>query len=258
MSVLSTMPGAKTVPGELLPALWGPFFENAIVKLGRLNASVPVALYFNPLLDVALFTLWRRQGDAYVVHKARVLPGERLDGPGGSISLFPAWIATKSSPPATLARVVAERLERFGRRHPADAQAPGRAMSTFADAAANGRDAMARLAWNAAQRSVWADAGLAWLDATLRKVEGALNSGDTASLTAAAPETDAGTAAALAQLPRGFVERLSLDMVLGAAENGRLLVGSIPEEGGVYVLAACRMVDGVCELRRFALLSVTE
>jgi len=146
----------------------------------------------------------------------------------------------------------------FGRHHPAEAQAPGRAMSTFADAAANAREAMARLSWNATQRSVWVDTGLPWLDAMLNKVEGALSSGDTASLTAAAPETDAGTAAALAQMPRGFVERLSLDMVLGAAENGRLLVGSIPEEGGVYVLAACQMVDGVCELRRFALLSVTE
>lgn len=258
MSVLSTVPGAKAVPGELLPALWRPFFENAIVKLGRLNAPVPVALYFNPLLDVAVFTLWRRQGDAYVVHRVRVLPGERLDGPGAPVSLFPAWIATKSSPPAALARITAERLERFGRRHPAAAQAPGLAMSTFADAAANARDAMARLAWNTAQRSVWTDAGLPWLGAMLSKVEDALNSGDAASLTAVAPETDAGTAAALAQLPRSFVERLSLDMVLGAAENGHILVGSVPEEGGVYIFAACRMADGVCELRRFALLSVTE
>ena len=258
MSVLSTMPGAKTVPGELLPALWGPFFENAIVKLGRLNASVPVALYLNPLLDVALFTLWRRQGNAYVVHKARLLPGERLDGPGGPVSLLPTWIATESSPPAALARITAERLERFGKRHPAEAQAPGRAMSTFADAAANAREAMARLAWNAAQRSVWVDAGLPWLDATLNKVEGALNSGDAASLITHALETDAKTAAALAQLPRDFVDRLSLDMVLGATKNGRLLVGSVPEEGGVYVFAACQLADGVCELRRLALLSVTE
>ena len=259
MSVLSTMPGAKAVPAELMPALWVPFFENATVKIGRLNASVPVALYFNPLLDVALFTLWRRQGDAYVVHRARVLPGERLDEPGGPVSLFPAWIATKSSPPAALARITTERLERFSRRHPAEAQeAPGRAMSTFADAAAHARNAVARLAWNAAQRSVWTDAGLPWLGATLSRIEGALSSGDAASLAAVAPETDAGTAAALAQLPRGFVERLSLDMVLGAAENGRLLVGSVPEEGGVYVFAACQMADGVCELRRFALLSVIE
>ena len=258
MSILSTMPGAKTVPGELLPALWGPFFENAIVKLGRLKASVPAALYFNPLLDVGLFTLWRQQGDTYVVYRARVLPGERLDGLRGPVSLLPEWIATKSSPTAALARITAERLERFGRRHPAETQAPGRAISTFADAAANARDAMARLAWNTAQRSVWTDAKLQWLGAILNKIEDALDSGDAASLTAIAPETDAGTAAALAQLPRGFVERLSLDMVLGAAENDHLLVGSIPEEGGVYVFAACRMADGDCELRRFALLSVTE
>ena len=258
LSVLSAMPGVAAVPGEVQPVLWGLFFENAIVKLGRLKAPAPVALYFNPLLDVALFTLWRRQGDAYVVHTARVLPGERLDGSGGPVSLFPAWIAAESSPTAALARIAGERLERFGRRHPAEARAPGRTMSTFADAAANARNALARLAWNAAQRSVWTDAGLPWLGATLSRIEDALNSGDAASLAAVAPETDAGTAAALAQLPRGFVDRLSLDMVLGAAENGRLLVGSVPEEGGVYVFAACQMADGGCELRRLALLSVAE
>ena len=258
MSVLSAMPGAATVSGAVLPALWGPFFENTVVRLGRLNASVPVALYLNPLLDVALFTLWQRQGDSYVVHRARVLPGERLDGTRGSVSLFPAWIATKSPPTPALVRIAAQRLEQFGRRHPVEARAPGRAMSTFATAAANARAAMARLAWNTAQRSTWTDERLPWLTATLSRIENALNSGDAASLTALAPETDAGTAAALVQLPRGFVERLSLDMVLGAAGNGRLLVGSIPEEGGVYVFAACRMADGVCELRRLALLSVTE
>ena len=42
----------------------GSFFENAMVKVGRLNATVPVVLYYNPLLDVALFTLWLRQGNA--------------------------------------------------------------------------------------------------------------------------------------------------------------------------------------------------
>lgn len=258
LSVLSAMPGAATVPGEVLPALWAPFFENAIVRLGRLNASVPAALYYNPLLDVALFTLWRRQGDAYVVQRARMLPGERLNEPGGSVSLIPAWIATKSSPPAALARITAERLEQFGRHHPAETRGPGRAMSKFAEAAANARDAMARLAWNAAQRSAWTETGLPWLATTLGRIEEALNAGDAASLIVLAPETDAGTAAALVELPRGFVERLSLDMVLGAAANGRLLVGSIHEEGGVYIFAACRMADSVCELRRLALLSVIE
>ena len=248
----------RRFPAKSCPRCGGPFFENAVVKLGRLNASIPVALYFNPLLDVALFTLWRRQGDAYVVHRARVLPGERLDGPGGPVSLFPAWIATKSPPPTAMARTTAQRLERFAMRHPAEAQLPGGTMSTFADAAENARDGLARLAWNAAQRSAWADEGLPWLAATLSRIDDALNTGEGASLTALALETDAGTAAALAQLPRGFVERLSLDMVVGAAENSRLIVGSVPEEGGVYIFAACRMTDGACELRRLALLSVTD
>ena len=42
-------------------ALWRPFFANAVVALGRLPSSAPVALYYNPLLDVAVATLWEKQ-----------------------------------------------------------------------------------------------------------------------------------------------------------------------------------------------------
>ena len=47
----SMIPGSA--PVDVLPGLWHSFFENAIVKLGRLRAPVPVALYYNPLLDIA-------------------------------------------------------------------------------------------------------------------------------------------------------------------------------------------------------------
>ena len=58
--VLVAMPGAGVAgDAESLSVLWRPFFANAIVKLGRLRSPAPVALYYNPLLDVAVFTLNR-------------------------------------------------------------------------------------------------------------------------------------------------------------------------------------------------------
>ena len=92
--VLAEMPGAGRVGGEdRLGVLWAPFFDNAIVKLGRLHAPVPVALYYNPLLDVALLTLWERQGERYRVVSARAIPGERLAEPGVEVPPGPSWMA---------------------------------------------------------------------------------------------------------------------------------------------------------------------
>ena len=257
MAVLSEMPGAAAASDDILPALWGAFFENAMVKLGRLDAVVPAALYYNPLLDVALLTLWRRQGDAYALYRARALPGERLQEPDTAVSLFPAWIGTDASPIETLVNIAGGRLAAFRRQHPLYTDEPGRATTSFADAAANTRDVLARLAWNTAQRLRWTEAGLPWLEASLVEVERALAVGDAGRLLAVAPETDAETAAELADLPADFIERLSLDMVLGGSGTDYLLIGSVPEDGGVYVFVACRLFGDRCALRRFALLSVT-
>ena len=77
--ILTDMPGVPlTGAEESLPVLWTPFFENAIVRLGRVQSSAPVALYYNPLLDVAVFTAWERRQRQYHVASIRALPGEHL------------------------------------------------------------------------------------------------------------------------------------------------------------------------------------
>ena len=58
---------------------------------------------------------------------------------------------------------------------------------------------------------------------------------------AAAPATDAATAEAIAGLPAGFAKRLVLDMVLSAGKDGRLLIGSLPDDGEMYFLVLCRV-----------------
>ena len=70
------MPGVPLTGAEAsLPVLWTPFFENVIVKLGRVQSDAPVALYYNPLLDIALFTVWERRQTQYRVTSIRALPG---------------------------------------------------------------------------------------------------------------------------------------------------------------------------------------
>jgi len=258
LEVLAAMPGAGTTARETLPALWSPFFANAIVKLGRLRSSDPAAMYYNPLLDIAVLTLWTRGEEGYRVVSARVLPGERLAAPDAAVTVEPAWLSAQDGAVGALAGATAARLDAFRRAHPSAATAPGLDATPFAVAAADLRAVLPRLAWNLAQRAQWTDEARPWLRPVLVAVEEALAARDPDRLTAAAPGTDADTAAALAALPAGFVEGLDLDMVIEAAGQERLLIGSLPADGDTYVLALCGLDAAACALRRLMLVSLLD
>ena len=255
--VLALMPGSGRVGGELLPLLWRPFFENAIVQLGRLRSSAPIALYYNPLLDLAVLARWERKGEGYRVASARALSGERLGEPGAAAPLLPEWMGAGDGALDALAGATSARLAVFRQAHPAKESASGHDGPTFASAAADMRTVLPRLVWNAASRAQWTEEMGSWLQPALAGVEAALDARDAGALVAAAPETDAETAETLAALPPAFASRLVLDMVLPAGERERLLVGSLPEDGAVYVFVQCRLGAEACALRRFSLMSVS-
>ena len=256
---LAAMPGASAAgAGESLSALWRPFFTNAIVKLGRLRSPAPAALYYNPLLDLAVFTLWEKREEGYRVASIRALPGERLADPGAAAPLRPQWTAAKRGPAIALARTAAARLDAFRRAHPADAGGAGRDAVSFAAAAADLRAALPRLVWNMAMRALWADERFGWLGPALGRIAEALAARDAAAVRAAAPDTDAATAGALARLPAAFAAGLALDMTLEAGGNDRLIVASPPGDGHIYALALCRLDGGACRLRRLLLMPLVE
>ena len=253
--ILATIPGSA--PAEALPELWHPFFENTIVKLGRLRAPVPVALYYNPLLDISLITYWEQKDGHYRVALIQALPGERLVAPTATVQDQPAWMVA-DDPITTLAGVTATRLDTFRRTHPAKAQdAAGPNGVTFASAAANMRAALPRLLWNAGIRTQWTAEAEPWLFPALSQVDEALAARTTAALTAAAPDTDTMVADAIAGLPAAFAANLTLDMVLPAGNQKRLLIGSMPDDGDVYLFVLCRMEGTDCALRRFMLSSLS-
>ena len=253
--ILATIPGSA--PTEALPGLWAPFFENAIVKLGRLRAPVPVALYYNPLLDIALITDWEQKDGHYRIATVRALPGERLADPTATVADQPAWMVA-DDPITTLARITAARLDTFRQTHPANLQdAAGRNGLTFAAAAANMRAALPRLLWNAGIRTQWTAETEPWLFPALAQIDQALAARTTAALTAAAPDTDTTIAGAIAGLPAAFAAHLTLDMVLPAGKEKRLLIGSMPDDGDVYLFVLCRMEGPDCALRRFMLSSLS-
>ena len=255
-AVLASMPGAAGV-SQALPVLFRPFFANTMLQLGRLGSRAPVALFYNPLLDLALFTLWERRAGSYGVAVARFLPGERLGGSSADAPVLPAWMRAADNPVAALTDLTTARLAAFRRLHPWRSSGAGRDTVTFAAAGRDLRAALPRLAWNAVQTTRWTDAEKPWLRSAAARVEAALAARSPGALTAAAPDTDAQTADALARLPRGFADRLTLDMVIEASSADRLLIASLPEDGDVYVLVLCRLSGGTCALRRLLLISLT-
>ena len=253
-AILASMPGSG--PRNLLPLLWGPFFENTVVRLGRLQSIAPVALYYNPLLDVAVFTLWEKRDEDFAVVSVRALPGERLLEPDAEASLRPKWMEAEDGPILALPRIAQSRLTSFQRAHPEEARTDGTDDVTFAAAAADLRAALPRLVWNTVQRDQWTTESFSWLVPTLTGVETALATRNTATIKKAAPETDPDTAKAIARLPAAFISQLTLDMVLEAGETERLLVGSLPDDGDVYMLITCRMEGEACALQHILLLSL--
>ena len=127
----------------------------------------------------------------------------------------------------------------------------------FAAAAANMRAALSRLVWHAVRRGGWTGESLPWLGPAAETVEKALGARDASAIRAAAPDTDAETAATLAELPAGFAEGLAFDMVVAAAGNDRV-IASLLEDGDTYVLMRCRQEGKACGLRRFVRVSPIE
>ena len=255
-------PVLALIPGGLaqgsMAALWPAFFENTMVALGRLRSPAPRALYYNPLLDVAVSTIWEKREGGWRLRVIRALPGERLAGPPGNVPSLPSWVAADERPVEALAATAAARLAAFRRAHPPEAKQAARVATTFAGDAADARAARPRLVWNARQRARWDSGTDPWLRPTLGDITETLSAGEEKAVTAAAPATDAATAAAIAGLPAGFAKRLVLDMVLSDGEDGRLLIGSLPDDGEMYFLVLCRLDGAACGLRRIMMVSLLD
>ena len=241
---------------SVLKQTWGPFFENAVIETRADDTSTPAALYYNPLLDVAVLTYWERTvSTAYRITELRVAPGERLGAADATTPAAPAWMSS-AAPVETLYETTRARRVAF-----TDGNMPGPRGAVderHASAVRDLRAAQSRLEWHALQRTEWHTGAYAWLAPTIAVMDETFAAGDAAALLSQAAGTDPETAAALVNLPAGLVARLTLDMVLDYGEDERLLVISLPDEGEIYIMAECRLLAdaGVCRPDRYVLVDL--
>lgn len=241
----------------ILGAIWGPFFENAIVEVGNVKTPAPIAIYYNPLLDVALWTQWERSNDlSYRITRLRAAPGERLTVSDVEVPATPRWM-TEVAPVEALSEITIERLS----SHLFDSSFldSGNLEDVAYDQAAQElRAAQLRLEWNMLQRSQWSVAYAQWLSKTISVIEETMELKDAAALVSRAPDTDPETSMIIADLPDGFVSDLVLDMVLEYDEEYRILIISMQSDGEIYVLIHCRLdLDAkVCMPRQYVLAKV--
>ena len=254
--VLSHIPGGLAQRSP--PEMWPTFFQNTMVGLGRLLSSGPAALYYNPLLDVAVGTVWKKSDGGWRVVSVQAFAGENFRGPPRAVPPHPSWVKADSKMVGTLSAITASRLADFHRLHPPEAKSGAQIATSFAEDAAYARAAWPRLLWNARHHAGWASGAQAWLHPTLSAIAKTLASSDADTVAAAAPATDAATAEAIAGLPAGLAKRLVLDMVLSTGKDGRLLIGSLPDDGEMYFLVLCRLDGAACGLRRIMMVSLLD
>ena len=263
LEMLSLMPGAgltdhKRTTGEastrLVELLWKPFFENVVIETREVDSGESAALYYNPLLDVALYTRWRHVSPSdFLMTGFKAIAGEALTDPPSDAPLEPSWMRA-NDPVEAFARIAGERLHAvsaFVRDHRSSGAGE---IDTYQRDSEDFWAAAPRLLWNVSQRAQWAEEQ--WLLPTLAQIQTALAAHDKNVLRSLAPHTDAVTEALLTELPHDFADRLALDMVIQDDGGNRILIGSMPEDGEIYIWALCLLEGDTCRLVRFALIGV--
>lgn len=120
LSFLSDPESAATARPEQVPAvlIWEAFFRGALLVTGRTSSARPIALHYNPYMDVAVV-----QGCDAALSTARqcqqfcAVPGEVLLGSSAD-SPTPTWLKTLA-PLTAMVDTTRTRVARFRDAHPA-------------------------------------------------------------------------------------------------------------------------------------------
>ncbi len=97
--------------------VWSFVFRGTLLKLGQLASASPLALHYNPMLDIAVVQACSREVAAKVprCQELCAIPGEVLTAQ--RVAAQPLWM-TDSEPLTALSRVASARVAAFARDRP--------------------------------------------------------------------------------------------------------------------------------------------
>ena len=124
-SMLDTMPPGLIAHDPSSAAqrsmLWSAFFKGSLTKLGNIDSRTPLIVFYNPIMDVAVFQTceYPTGSAAPTCQRLCAAPGELLEGAPPAKS--PIWLAQPDALDALKANT-AHRMAAFERDHPSAAK----------------------------------------------------------------------------------------------------------------------------------------
>jgi hypothetical protein len=122
---LDTMPTGNFNRARELAAYrqtrWSLFFKGTLVKLGRTASTEPLAVFYNPILDVAVIEGCgaSNPGSSSTCQSLCAIPGETLSSDPIK-SAVPSWLSA-TDPLQELSRIAGARMLAFEKAHPPNA-----------------------------------------------------------------------------------------------------------------------------------------
>ena len=215
---------------KILSMSWTQFFRNSIVKVGCLPSDQPVALYYNPIYDIGVLTLWKnKENRRFDLVSMQALSGECIsDLKCQAVPLVPAWATTKDKLfTQSIKNTTAQRLSAFAAQFPIDRAEP-------ASLSLLGTVSMETLQLDAENRLITQTAFILTMDkqfsGTIKAFLAGLKEGNIAALQKVGFGMDKGIADELVRLPPPFRKAIDLAAVLPLGKDELLVFFSIPAD----------------------------
>lgn len=228
-----------------VPELWSYFFKNAIVKVGAIDSETPVALYYNPLVDVGVLTFWMLNSRRFHLYKITAFPGDKLRTLDVAQGLLPGWrIQSQDSPIDRLSKYTIQTLNEFKVEYPLQKREIVETLDTDHESELQIL-AEGRMMDYLIERTQITEK---WVKMLAQEIELILKSKSAQYIVEKAPDTPIKTANTLEKLNAQYVSQLSVDLVVSINETDRLMLMSLPQDGDQYIAVICKMRNSICNL----------
>lgn len=226
---------------SLRPIAWSIFFRDTIMKIGALKSKGPTAIYYNPLVDVAVITHWEsHSARRYEIRTAYAVPGYALaqrKERSSSSSPLPEWLIAERGPVLLqLVNLAAQRLQDIASVFPIDREAnqsQGRAINLNAPDLQEQSEEQVLILLDGLRRAATDRP----LRGVIEEVQMALVRGTVDDLSKISIQVDDSASQAVRGTEPEVRKQIELSAVYRSSLDTVLAFYSLPQDGHAYVVA---------------------